>query len=568
MNWSLDVAGYRLTGWLIVGLVVGLGVVTVLVMRMLRTWKSSAGVRMATLGAVMCTAVSTNTSWRYFGQHLGVTNTAERTLMFADAEVVLFGLALLTREKYKATDGETGGPAGVLVWVISGIACVPAFVEGGVTGGFVRSFLGPIFAAVLWHLAMGIELIHSRDGEEAEEPKGTVARLAKFVREAALATLGLAEPDRDAKEIRMDRAAARAVRLADEYGEMDAKGRKKRRGRKVARQLRAAIRVAEIGSDPVRRERLMFELAATRNALKLATIDFPAPWAVPAAPMRLAVEAALTQGGPDAELAAIFAGDAGTAGGGDGDAETETGTGRGDGYGGGLGDGYASAETLGGDADAVRGYGRVTGRGDTPAVAGYAARPWAGEAETAVSGNGRRAAETASPSTVALVRSTQGVSGRIAETPAGEPASAPTAVPAARRGDAETAGLGYASAAASPLAQGFEETRRSNGYASVATLAETRDGRGDAETETAGALGYASAETEDWPFPWTPETAAAAKKVATENPTITAREFGKAVRAAGGTLASSYATALRNWAFAPNPAPVDDGEADDGDAAA
>lgn len=557
MNWSLDVAGYRLNGWLIISAVAGVLVVTLLIMRMLKTWKASPGVRMATLAAVMCTAVSTNTSWRYFGQHLDVTNTAERTLMFATAEVILFGLALLTREKYKATDGESGGPAGVLVWVISGIACVPAFVEGGVTGGFVRSFLGPIFAAVLWHLAMGIELIHSRpEGAEESEPKGTVARLVKFVREAALATLGLAEPDRDAKEIRMDRAAARAVRLADEYGEMSPDERRKRRGRKVAKQLRAAIRVAEIGSDPVRRDRLMLELAATRNALALATIDFPAPWAVPAVPMRLAAEAAalVRQSDPDAELAAILAAETDTAAAAGGTGYTDT-PGAGDGDGAGAGSGYAGSDTPGGDADTRLGYGRVAGRGDADTVGAYAARPWVGNAETGVSGNGTRRAETPSPSTVALVNGSQAVSARVADTRPAASVSVTATVPSARRADADTARRGDASASPSPAGQRSADTSRVNGYGSVATLTETARDAGDAETETG-----------EWPYPWSRETGEAAKKVVRENPKITAREFGPAVRAEKVTFSSAYATELRKWAYAPNPAPDDDPQ--DGGAAA
>jgi hypothetical protein len=273
---GIDLFGRHLTLWQ-AALSLGTGVLLALfARRVLARWTATAGVRLAALGAVMCTGVSTNTSWRYFGDHLHVTDTIERALMFATAEVVLIGLALMTRENYRKPGSTGGGAPGVLVWVISGFACVPAFAEGGdLTGALVRAVLGPIFAALLWHLAMGVELTHTRS---KDAPKGLLGRLAAHVREQLLAALGLAEPDRSARQILQDRAAERAVYLADVYAQLTDAQRCRRRGKRTARKLRDAVRESGAGTDPQRRTRLLAELAATRHALDLATTDLASPW--------------------------------------------------------------------------------------------------------------------------------------------------------------------------------------------------------------------------------------------------------------------------------------------------
>lgn len=276
MSHTIDLFGRHLALWQ-VALSLGAGVLLALVInRVLTRWTATAGVRLAALGAVMCTGVSTNTSWRYFGDHLHVTDTVERALMFATAEVVLIGLALMTRENYRKPGSTGGGAPGVLVWVISGFACVPAFAEGGdLTGALVRAVLGPIFAALLWHLAMGVELTHTKP---KDAPKSLLGRLVAHARESLLAALGLAEPDRTARQILQDRASERAVHLADTYAQLTDAQRRRRRGKRTARKLRDAVRQCGAGADPERRQRLLAELAATRHALDLATARLDSPW--------------------------------------------------------------------------------------------------------------------------------------------------------------------------------------------------------------------------------------------------------------------------------------------------
>ena len=260
------------------------------------TRRSSAGVVFAVLGAALATLVSTNTSWRFFADHLGMHGTAERASMFTVAEVALFACALLARENLLAgAEGDQddsddadrrprAGTPGVLVWVISGVACVPAFAEGhGLTGSIVRCVLGPLGAAVLWHLALGVELRIVRPHAAAG---GLLAVMARQVRERVLARLGMAEVDRDAVRIAQDRAIARAVALVDALSTIapDAPGwRVNRRRARLSGALRKAVRTSGVALNPALRDALLAQVAASRNAAALATIPLVSPWDAPSA---------------------------------------------------------------------------------------------------------------------------------------------------------------------------------------------------------------------------------------------------------------------------------------------
>ena len=258
--------------------------------------RSSAGIVFAVLGAALATLVSTNTSWRFFADHLGMHGTAERASMFTVAEVALFACALLARENLlaaaeddQADDGDpdrrpSAGTPGVLVWVISGVACVPAFAEGhGLTGSIVRCVLGPLGAAVLWHLALGVEMRIVRPHAAAG---GLLAVIARQVRERVLARLGMAEVNRDAVRIARDRAITRAVVLADKLSMIpdDASGwRMDRRRARVSAALRKAVRASGAALDAEARDALLAQVAASRSAAELATIPLVSPWDAPVA---------------------------------------------------------------------------------------------------------------------------------------------------------------------------------------------------------------------------------------------------------------------------------------------
>ncbi|KUN02108.1 hypothetical protein AQI95_28955 [Streptomyces yokosukanensis] len=243
--------------------------------RATRTQKrlGNPAVLVAALAALGCTVYSAETSWRFAADYLDIAGTAERVSMFAAAELALFATALMARQNL-TTQGAPGVP-GTLVWVITGVQVIPAYAESGPIGGTVRAFAGPVLAAVLWHLAMGIELRLRTPGAASH---GLIATLGREARERLLSRLGIAVRDRDAAQITRDRATARAVALAALLAERTPEQQRNRRGRRLTRKLSKTIGRAAVGTDSVQRAALLDQLAARRHALALATISLPSPW--------------------------------------------------------------------------------------------------------------------------------------------------------------------------------------------------------------------------------------------------------------------------------------------------
>ncbi|MEU8752042.1 hypothetical protein AB0C88_16265 [Streptomyces chartreusis] len=232
--------------------------------------RTPAAVVVASLAALACTAYSADTSWRFAAHRLGMTSEVERAAMFAAAELALFSCALMARQNLR-TQGAPGTP-GLLVWLITGVQVIPAYSESGFVGGTVRAVVGPVLAALLWHLAMGIELRHAKPGTESSS---LPAILAREVRERLLSRLGLAVRDRTAEQITRDRATVRAVALAAKLADMGPKARGRAR---VARRLSVAVGKAQAGASEEQRTKLLDLLAARRHAASLATVDLPSPW--------------------------------------------------------------------------------------------------------------------------------------------------------------------------------------------------------------------------------------------------------------------------------------------------
>ncbi|MEU5214626.1 hypothetical protein AB0G79_00275 [Streptomyces sp. NPDC020807] len=230
------------------------------------------------MAALVCTAYSADTSWRFAAHYLDMRNTTERAAMFAAAELALFSMALMARQNLHGPRQAAGLP-GVLVWVITAMQTIPAYAEAGVVGGTVRAFSGPVMAAVLWHLAMGIEL-RQRTPDAAS--RGLAAVLTRQARERLLARLGIAQQDQGAAEIIHDRATQRAVALAARLAEMSPAQRTGRAGRRTVRRLSKALARSGIDADPLRNEQLLRQLATRRQAAALAIIDLPERWALPA----------------------------------------------------------------------------------------------------------------------------------------------------------------------------------------------------------------------------------------------------------------------------------------------
>ncbi|WAX77018.1 hypothetical protein [Streptomyces sp. KMM 9044] len=230
-------------------------------------------VKVAAVAALGCTAYSADTSWRFAADYLDMAGTAERAGMFAAAELALFATALMARQNL-AVQGAPGLP-GTLVWVITTVQVIPAYAESGPIGGTVRAFVGPVMAAMLWHLAMGIELRLRTPGAASN---GLISVLGREARERLLSRLGIAARDRDAAQITRDRATARAVTLAARLAERTPEQQQSRRGRRLTRRLSKAVGRASVGTDPHQRAQLLDQLAARRHALALATVPLPSPW--------------------------------------------------------------------------------------------------------------------------------------------------------------------------------------------------------------------------------------------------------------------------------------------------
>ncbi|MFJ3705050.1 MULTISPECIES: hypothetical protein [unclassified Streptomyces] len=250
-------------------LVVVTGAVWVAVRTARRADLPPAAVLAAALAAAGCTAYSADTSWAFAADHLKMTDTTERAWLFAAGEMALLGTALMARQNLR-TLGAPGVP-GVLVWVITGVQIIPAYAESGMVGGTVRAFFGPICAALLWHLAMGLEV---RVGKPDALSSGLAAMIGRELRERLLSRLGLATRDRTAEQITRDRATARAVRLAALLELRPTGWRSGSRRRRLA----AAVHRSGAGTNGQQRHQLLQQLAARRTSGQLATVPLASPW--------------------------------------------------------------------------------------------------------------------------------------------------------------------------------------------------------------------------------------------------------------------------------------------------
>lgn len=249
----------------------------------------TAAQMVTTFAALLATGVGANTAWRFAGTKLHITNEWERAGLFLVGEVMLFGLALMARQNlHNKQLGRTGLP-GTLVWVLSGFLAVPAIAESKSFGEAAwRIVLGPLGAAMLWHLAMGIEL---RQSKEDALNNGVAARILRRFQQQLLSRLGIAEHDKDAEELIQERARSQAAELTDRYLGMTEKQLEGRRGRRLRSKLRATLRRADVAGNPERKRLLLADLAVSAHAPALVKLEHESPWiekpvlaAVPAVP--------------------------------------------------------------------------------------------------------------------------------------------------------------------------------------------------------------------------------------------------------------------------------------------
>jgi hypothetical protein len=226
------------------------------------------------LASVGGLAVSLNTSWRFFGDRLGVTG-AERVVMFSVVELALIACALGMRANVRRVDPATGrsgapGAPRSVAWVLCGLSAYAALLLSGPVDGVARVALGPLLSLVMLHLALGIE-IRNRTTTHT----GTWARVVGEVRERVLSRLGLADDDRDALTRTRERAARRVALLA-------LSNRTPLRTTRLSR----ALRTSNVAHDDRIQQRMLAELAVLRHAGDLATLALPSPWTVPNATTR------------------------------------------------------------------------------------------------------------------------------------------------------------------------------------------------------------------------------------------------------------------------------------------
>ncbi|MBD9703397.1 hypothetical protein IHE56_15165 [Streptomyces sp. ID01-12c] len=250
-------------------LAAGLLLLTVAALCWIIARRTSGAVLTASIGALVCTLYTADTSWRFAEHRLGMIDPTERLVMFAAGEIALLACAVMARanKQATATDDTAGTPGvpGVLVWAITGAQVIPAYTESGFWGGTVRAFFGPVMAGLLWHLAMGLEI---RVTKPQALSSGLPAQIGAELRERLLSRLGLATRGRTAVQISRDRATARAVRLASR--------------RWLSPWGRAALKASVARSGAAvhgeQRHHLMQLLAGRRSAAELRTVPVASPW--------------------------------------------------------------------------------------------------------------------------------------------------------------------------------------------------------------------------------------------------------------------------------------------------
>lgn len=212
------------------------------------------------LVAFLALLVSVDTSWRFFGQELGIRNVFERAVMFSVLEAALISCGSAMRAGVRRSGRP--GPARWVAWTLCGVSAYMALILSGPLAGAARVALGPLLSLTMLHLALGIE-IRSKRGSTMT----TWARIGHEMRERALSWLGLSDDQRDALARTRDRAAHRAAKLAS----ADAVAFRRSR-------LARALRKANVAHETPARTRMLAELATAKHADQLRELELPSPW--------------------------------------------------------------------------------------------------------------------------------------------------------------------------------------------------------------------------------------------------------------------------------------------------
>jgi hypothetical protein len=196
-----------------------------------RTKAATAGLA---IPALMALGMSADTSYRFLGTTLQITQQWERAFLTGTAEAAIVALTVY------AWATRTKGPA-YLAYAAVAIQAVPAFGVSGGIGGPVRVALGPVVLAVMLHLLLGLEVRMS-----GARPDSLLRTAVREARERLTARLGIGRRGADSAAIARSRAADHAVALADLVAA--AKPGTRRYRRRAAR-LAAAIDATRHGLD-------------------------------------------------------------------------------------------------------------------------------------------------------------------------------------------------------------------------------------------------------------------------------------------------------------------------------
>lgn len=205
--------------------------------------------------------VSTDTSWRFFGERLGITWLPERIALFTVLE--LAGLAAGMAMHANVKRFGTPGTSRLIAWALCGAAAYMAIMLSGPAEGVARVTLGPVLALVALHQALGI-VLKARNGVR----NGTVARIGRELRERALSRIGLGDDGRDALQRTRDRAADRAAWIASQPAPRRSS-------------LRRALRKAGAANNPAVRLRIAEARTVYGSVDSLLTLSADSPWTTP-----------------------------------------------------------------------------------------------------------------------------------------------------------------------------------------------------------------------------------------------------------------------------------------------
>jgi hypothetical protein len=211
--------------------------------------------------AGMSLLVSADTSWRFFGEVLGIKNPLEHVAMFAIIEAALIACGWAMRGAVRGPTHKPG-PTRMVLWTLCGLSAYMAMDLSGVVPGLARVALGPLLGVVMLHLALGVEIRHTRKGDT------TWGKVGREYRERFLSRVGLADDGRDALARTRERAALRVAHLA-----RASRFTPFRRAR-----LRRNRRLANTAHDPAQRARMLAELAEVEHTDALRDLKQPSPW--------------------------------------------------------------------------------------------------------------------------------------------------------------------------------------------------------------------------------------------------------------------------------------------------